>query len=884
MKRGGGLRFTAGALAAAIPAIFLLGPTVISSDTFAFRDIAHFYRPLYEFVNNANFFRPPLWNAYDNLGTPVADEATSAVFYPGRLILHIPVESFALRLEIYILVHAVLASVGGYWLARLWRCSHPAAIIAGMAYGCGGGVIFQYCNVVFLVGAAWLPFAIGAGERLLTQRNFFWGVFAGMCLALMTLGGDAQAAYIAVLVLGLLAVIDFVSYGRKSQVAPAVRWKNAFARFATSTTLIIGVAMVGGLLAAPQVWCSFFAAQNSPRLQYDQPRTVWEIAHHAMRPTADSPSPPWKGVIDPPQPGSHQAAMVDFSVAPWHWAEFVWPRFSGSLFPRFRRWVFAIPSEDRVWTPSLYFGLLPFLLAVCAVCSQSRTRREYWLKVTAIVALLTCLGWYGAGWIVNEIHHTFSTDHNESEILSPAFGGLYWLFSVVLPGFIGFRYPAKFLVIATLALSVLAARSYDNMRRSRKTTVSKLIIGVIVASVLLVIVAAILGFGFAETWRNLVLPDDSFGPFDVSGAAWEVIGSALLATILSIALLLTLHRRHKIKSATFASLVLAIVACDLCISQYPLIATAPESSFVSELASDTMVLWSGSSTSARPYAHRLHGDRLQKSWKKKSSHNRIAEIADRERAVGFGRHNLPSGGRPGAPMLDTFLSVRSTDHLVFFDTVAEYTVQADSERPKEIGQLLNWLETPPATNQPQSIEPLVFVVFRAERFPVLKSRKISDIIRRTEATIFPAGAPCDFTQSASIECETDPELAAVRPKLAEVMVLSHTAEEITLSANLGAKGLIVVRQSYDSNWRVSAVSSNNTTITPELIRTNRVLQGFVLPAGEWRVKLRYEPTSLKISFWVSLGCWVSALLLLLLQPLRPLIRQRLFDLGKTATY
>ena len=41
-------------------------------------------------------------------------------------------------------------------------------------------------------------------------------------------------------------------------------------------------------------------------------------------------------------------------------------------------------------------------------------------------------------------------------------GGLYWLMTVVLPGYVYFRYPAKLLVIAALGLSMLAARGWDD--------------------------------------------------------------------------------------------------------------------------------------------------------------------------------------------------------------------------------------------------------------------------------------------------------------------------------------------------------------------------------------------------------------------------------------
>ena len=57
----------------------------------AYRDTAHFYYPLYAWTSRCwSHGEIPLWNPQDNIGTPVAAEATSAVFYPGQLIFALP--------------------------------------------------------------------------------------------------------------------------------------------------------------------------------------------------------------------------------------------------------------------------------------------------------------------------------------------------------------------------------------------------------------------------------------------------------------------------------------------------------------------------------------------------------------------------------------------------------------------------------------------------------------------------------------------------------------------------------------------------------------------------------------------------------------------------
>src|SRR5262249_59010039 len=82
-----------------------------------------------------------------------------------------------------------------------------SAALAAIAYSCGGNVVFQYSNVVFLVGAAWLPFAAFAVDRMLRDRSWLSAGWLAIVLALMTLGGDPQAAYHTLLITALYAIV-----------------------------------------------------------------------------------------------------------------------------------------------------------------------------------------------------------------------------------------------------------------------------------------------------------------------------------------------------------------------------------------------------------------------------------------------------------------------------------------------------------------------------------------------------------------------------------------------------------------------------------------------------------------------------------------------------
>ena len=91
-------------------------------------------------------------------------------------------------------------------------------------------MLFQYSNVVFLVGAAWLPLAVLAADRMMLQgtearcegsgvrARVGWAVVFGVVLALMTLGGNAEMAYHAGLAAAMYAV--WLAWHDRRRVCP----------------------------------------------------------------------------------------------------------------------------------------------------------------------------------------------------------------------------------------------------------------------------------------------------------------------------------------------------------------------------------------------------------------------------------------------------------------------------------------------------------------------------------------------------------------------------------------------------------------------------------------------------------------------------------------
>ena len=183
---------------AAFAALILIcfGEALFRGGQFGYRDAGHFYYPLYQRVQAEwDAGRWPLWEPEENAGMPLLGNPTAAVLYPGKLIYALLPYPWAARL--YIIAHMVLAFV-----AMLLRHAVVGSELGGFGHlgarptPSAPPILFQYCNIIYLVGAAWLPFGFLAVDRWL-RRGSRWALLGlAVVLAMQTLGGDPQSSYL----------------------------------------------------------------------------------------------------------------------------------------------------------------------------------------------------------------------------------------------------------------------------------------------------------------------------------------------------------------------------------------------------------------------------------------------------------------------------------------------------------------------------------------------------------------------------------------------------------------------------------------------------------------------------------------------------------------
>lgn len=905
------------AAAATILAVFvcLFWRVLFQSHDFAFRDTPQFYAPLYQYVHNEwTAGRFPLWNPLANSGEPLLANSTSGVFYPAQLVFWLPL-SFRAAFTVFILGHVLLAAAVAFLMARRWGTSAEGAALAAQSYAFSGSILFQYCNLAFLVSAAWLPLALCVGDGMLRDRRGRSCCLFGLLLALMVLAGDPQLAYEARLLVGFYAwLIAREERGANRSTKPALAslpWRER------RPVLLVAAAGLTASLAAVQLFPTMELNRLSDRAYFDVPRSLFEIPAYAIR---DYPPPPsrdgrparwYQGLIgDPPALGIHEASQYEFSVPPWRWLECLWPNASGTRMPVERRWLGHLLNEGSFWTPSLYMGLLPFSLALAGWRLRGADVRTRWLSWLVLFGVLGALGSYGAGWLGRWLAGTDARfDH---------VGGLYWLFTVALPGFAQFRYPAKLLTISAIGLSGLAALSWDRFITSRAAALPRLLLMIAMASLAGLVALAVA----THYWDRAVAGkfDPLFGPLDARGAYWGAARALAHGLICSAVFWGCLRW---VPTRWLGPAVLTLTALDLALAQQALIVTAPATDLA--VPSKTGALLRQTS---RVFAPRLA---LPPRWATSSSPTRPQEVLQWRRDL----------LRPNYSLIERVSLTRAPgtidlyDYNLFLLTTSSLTgtAQVQPRRaldalgtgyflvPKHAGSRdLNqtteglrtgWLE-PRWSPQRLQITPTgpllkpaaadsaatlhdseLEVVVNPAAFPrawIVRDLTVTPPIASTDqqrlfplmmSLVAPVDRWIDMRRQAWVEDDSLLKLApggGLRldegdPAREHCRVEVDEPQRVEIDVLLTSPGLVVLADQFYPGWELH-VETDTQTQPAAIFRTNRVMRGALLPPGRHRLIYEYQPWTFYSGLTISSVAWGVLLISLAWQSRNAVFRRR----------
>ncbi len=427
---------------ACFAALFLAcyASVLFQGQQFGFRDAAHYYYPLYQRVQQEwDAGRIPLWEMEENAGMPLLGNPTAAVLYPLKVIYAVLPYAWAARL--YVVAHTILAFAAMLVLMRSWGTSWTGSGLSALAYTFGGEVLFQCCNVIYLVGAAWLPLGVHAVDGWV-RRGRRWAILElAVVLAMQTLGGEPQSAYLLGLAgLGYAAGLAWERAVERRRAADAERGMETRApsawRWIGFLAMLLIVWVVGTLALGswvPQFRPHELPPKPLPWMPYASPvvGAVWGLAGagfliywlfpHRRRHGWRMPlGLAWLGLaagaglamalsaaqllpvmeftqqsIRAAQAGTHE--IYPFSLEPIRLAGLIWPDVLGSAFTGRSSWadLIRLPgARPRVWVPSLYLGGLTIVLALSALAVRRGAPWRVWLSVIVLVSAVGSLGQY----------------------------------------------------------------------------------------------------------------------------------------------------------------------------------------------------------------------------------------------------------------------------------------------------------------------------------------------------------------------------------------------------------------------------------------------------------------------------------------------------------
>ena len=832
----------------------------------AFRDTAHFYSPSFRWQadqwHNGSI---PLWNDQEGLGTDVAGDGSSSLYYPGKLLLVLAPLPWTSRLNLYILAHMLLAAWGSYRLARSWKLRQHAALLAATGYSLAGPLLSLHANLPFLVSAAWLPWSLQALDQLLRRGQRSSAIPLALVLALMVLGGDPQAVYHVGLAGGLYLLV-------LPRQAPALRRREGM-------LLLCGTALLAGMLSAVQLLPLLESSRQSTRAGGDSARSIYELGSGGP-----SPGQQLQGLLGN-QGNALQHDPYEFSLSPWRLTELAWPNIHGRLYPQNQRWLRALGGERRIWTPTLYMGLLVMVLAWCGWSLRTGDPQRRWLSWLLLLSGVASLGLYGIGWGLRQAGLV------EGSATDPA-GGLYWWLVVFLPGYAKFRFPAKLWIFFTLSGSLLAGwqmqKLLDGVRHGPARCLRGLaglgLGGLILLLLLRPWILELLAAGQS---------DYLLGPLQADAAYNGILLALAHGTLLALLLLVMIA---KLRPATLGPLLVSLTILELAIANSWLVSRAPASHWSTPSPVETM-LFQPSTDASNQSPERMFRAQWRRwyprHWISEPSGNRLAEAVEWDRQTLLPRYQLltPLGTLESSQSLKdrtlaTLLEVGRRHGTRRPDGLAE----PDAQLLRMLG--VHWIAGPagwqpgvpaqtvklpleavlPANyslwqiSSPQPFAQLVNVVRQAG--PI--ATRLADLDRQIEEELYPGGQLVDLRRrvilhGAKLQGQAPGPGNSPAARRVQLTHFEPTRRELTVK--LSRPGYLVLNQAYAPGWVAwSRTSPGEQWQAVPIERANFVASALPLPAGEHQLLIRYQPASFRLGMLLGLAGFT--LVLLLAAPIR----------------
>jgi hypothetical protein len=355
--------------------------------------------------------RLPFWSDRFGLGTPLVAESHVAAFYPPNLLLYRFCElTAAFRLSMWLHLLALAATTFAY--ARGLLISRAGSVLAAVSFTLCGFQALHTVHEPFYQSMPYLPLCLLLADRYAATGRFVW--LAGLALAWgsqITVGHFQIQMWTAglVLLLGFWQVWrDLIRVVRDSpQKKPSAAGHQAMTARFQMLERFLGLFI--GLCWGAGIACV-------------QLRLTWELTGAA-------------GFVRPP----HLLANYGFPTA--HLTQFALPEVFLSR-PSGAGGGYWNQHGTTPGEASAYIGIIPWILAVVGTMATARASglAPWRLIVVLSLALATMPGWWPDGFLL----------------------------FLKLPGVGWFRAPARYTLLASLGLALLAGRGLDHSITRRR--------------------------------------------------------------------------------------------------------------------------------------------------------------------------------------------------------------------------------------------------------------------------------------------------------------------------------------------------------------------------------------------------------------------------------
>lgn len=331
------------ALALLTSVIALLFIDILSgTNVLASRDLLRYSYPekkvLREIVLDSEF---PWWNRSVSAGQPMAANPAHEIFYPLTWVILLP--SYGYALQLFIVLHLLLAAWAMYALLRSLALRPASAFLGALSFSIGGLVLSYITLLPFLAPVAWIPLICLFARRFVLHRAWRDLALAALCFSMQVLIFEPTTLLQTGLLLGLYAMHKKGARG----IAP-----------------IAMIAVAALLLGSVQALPAFDHARDSVRAR-----------------------------------GFSFDAVTDWSAPPARIGEVFFPHFLGHMLLDGRRvyWGETLYG-DRItpFLPSIYPGLLIAALALAGLIARVRGTRL--VLIVLAISFLLALGAHTPLW------------------------------------------------------------------------------------------------------------------------------------------------------------------------------------------------------------------------------------------------------------------------------------------------------------------------------------------------------------------------------------------------------------------------------------------------------------------------------------------------------